>query len=107
MAKRREEGKGKREERLESKKERVRGRERVVRGERRGEERRGEERRGEERRGEERRGEERRGENEERLEGEVGPSSPCYGGLLTLLLLGNWEESSLKVRSLGHCLCDY
>jgi hypothetical protein len=34
----------------------------------------------------------------------VGPSSPSYSGLVILLLLGNWEESSLKVRSLGHCL---
>jgi hypothetical protein len=25
-------------------------------------------------------------------------------GCVILLLLGNWEESSLKVRSLGHCL---
>jgi hypothetical protein len=24
-----------------------------------------------------------------------------------LLLLGNWEESSLKIRSLKHCLHDY
>ena len=31
--------------------------------------------------------------------------SPSYSGLVILLLLGNWEESSLKVRSLGHCLC--
>jgi hypothetical protein len=44
---------------------------------------------------------------EERLEIEVGPSSPSYGRLLSLLLLGNWEESSLNVRSLGHCLRDY
>jgi hypothetical protein len=33
----------------------------------------------------------------------VGPSSPSYSGLFILLLLGNWEEYSLKVRSLGHC----
>jgi hypothetical protein len=57
-------------------------------------------------RGREQKGEkesERRGEDEERLESKVGPSRPSYGGLL----LGNWEESSLKVRNLGHCLLDY
>jgi hypothetical protein len=27
-------------------------------------------------------------------------------GAVIVLLLGNWEESSLKVRSLGHCVCD-
>jgi hypothetical protein len=36
---------------------------------------------------------------------EMGPNSPSYSGIVILLLLGNWEESSLKVRSLGHCLC--
>ena len=41
------------------------------------------------------------------LESKVGPSSPSYSGLVILLLLGNWEESSLKVRSLGHCLLNY
>jgi hypothetical protein len=39
-------------------------------------------------------------------ERERGPNSPSYGGLLSLLLLGNWEESSLKVR-IFYCLCDY
>jgi hypothetical protein len=29
----------------------------------------------------------------------VGTSSPSYGGLISLLLLGNWEASSLKVRA--------
>jgi hypothetical protein len=74
-------GKGKREERLEQEGERVRGED----VERRGEER------------------TRRGEQGSKLE----PSSTSYGGLLSLLLLGNWEEFSLKVRSLGHCLHDY
>jgi hypothetical protein len=40
-------------------------------------------------------------------ESEGGPSSPSYSGLVILLLLGKWEESSLKVRSLEHCLHDY
>jgi hypothetical protein len=52
-----------------------------------------------------------KGEREERLglegESEVGPSSPSYSGIVILLSLGNWEESSLKVRSLGHCVHDY
>jgi hypothetical protein len=42
-----------------------------------------------------------------RGESEVGPNSFSYGGLVISLLLGNWEASSLKVRSLGHCLHDY
>jgi hypothetical protein len=81
MAKRRKGGKGEGKERLESKKERVRGRE----------------------------SKRMRGESKRRVkeESEVGPSSPSYGVLLSLLLLGNWEESCLKIRSLGHCLCDY
>jgi hypothetical protein len=41
-----------------------------------------------------------------RGECEVGPNSPSTGGLVILVLLGNWEESSLKVRSLEHCLHD-
>ena len=37
----------------------------------------------------------------------MGPSSPSYDGLISVVLLGNWEEFSLKVRSLGHCICDF
>jgi hypothetical protein len=48
-----------------------------------------------------------RGESKRvRGESEVGPSCPSYGWAVILLLLGNWEESSLKGRSLGHCLHD-
>ena len=35
---------------------------------------------------------------------EEGPNSPF---LWSLLLLDNWEEFSLKVRSLRHCLHDF
>jgi hypothetical protein len=52
----------------------------------------------------------RRARGEKRVRGlksRVGPSSPSYGGMLSLLLLGNWEDSSLKVRCFGHCLRDY
>jgi hypothetical protein len=72
-----------------------------VRREDEDEERRGEERRGEERRGEERRGEERRGEER------GGVKQPLLRWAVILLLLGNWEEFSLKVKSLEHCLHDY
>jgi hypothetical protein len=35
-----------------------------------------------------------------------GQTAPLMVGFI-LLLLCNWEESSLKVRRLGHWLCDY
>jgi hypothetical protein len=46
-----------------------------------------------------------RGRENKRVRGEVRDRGGAKQ-LLSLLLLGNWEESSLKVRSLGHCLRD-
>lgn len=39
-------------------------------------------------------------------ESKVAPNSHSYGGLVILMLLGNWEVSSMKARSLGHCILD-
>jgi hypothetical protein len=36
-----------------------------------------------------------------------GTKQPHLWWAVILVLLGNWEESSLKVRSLGYCLHDY
>ena len=46
-------------------------------------------------------------EREREGETEVGPSSLSYIGLVILLLLGNWKESNLKIRSFGHFVYNF
>ena len=50
---------------------------------------------------------ERKREREKEGDTEVGPSSLSYIGLAILLLLGNWKESNLKIRSFGHFVYNF
>ena len=50
---------------------------------------------------------ERKREREKEGDTEVGPSSLSYIGLVILLLLGNWKESNLKIRSFGHFVYNF